>query len=135
MHAKLMKLADAAEEVSDCESVEPEKKRPKMDDDDWLTDVMAGPSTAPLPLVTNEVQRYLMEPQIHQRDDPLSWWASKDVAYPCVAALARHILAVPASSVPSERIFSLAGNIVTNKRTKLSPENVDSLIFLAKNLP
>ncbi|ELU17165.1 hypothetical protein CAPTEDRAFT_81035, partial [Capitella teleta] len=79
-----------------------------------------------------EVQRYLSEPQTPTQD-PLKWWAAKEAAYPSVAVIARHILAVPAFSVPAERIFSLAGNIVTNKRTKLTSSNVDSLIFLAKN--
>jgi hypothetical protein len=46
------------------------------------------------------------------------------------AVVARHI-----RSVPAERIFSLAGNIVTHKRTKLTSSNVDIFIFLAKNIP
>ncbi|KAG7278419.1 hypothetical protein CRUP_026970 [Coryphaenoides rupestris] len=35
---------------------------------------------------------------------------------------------------PSERVFSTAGDIVTAKRSTLSPDNVDILIFLKKNL-
>ena len=43
-------------------------------------------------------------------------------------------LAIPATSVPAERIFSTAGHIVNEKRNCLNPETVDMLIFLNKNL-
>ena len=36
--------------------------------------------------------------------------------------------------MPSERIFSDAGNIVDRKRCVLDPENVDCLVFLHKNM-
>ncbi len=44
-------------------------------------------------------------------------------------------MCIPATSVPSERIFSTSGNIVTKLRASLKPENVDMLVFLHKNLP
>ena len=37
------------------------------------------------------------------------------------------------TSVASERVFSSAGNILNSLRNRLSDENVDILIFLAKN--
>ena len=43
------------------------------------------------------------------------------------------MLAVPATSVPSEKMFSSAGLIVTKLRNKLSSEVVDQIIFLNKN--
>lgn len=44
--------------------------------------------------------------------------------------LPKKFLAVPASSVPSERIFSIAGEILNKKRSRLHCANVDLLIFL-----
>ena len=35
-----------------------------------------------------------------------------------------------AMSVPSERIFSPTGNIVSEKRSCLSPENINRLVIL-----
>ena len=47
--------------------------------------------------------------------------------------MARRYLATPATEVPSERVFSIAGLTVTKRRCSLDPKNVDALIFLHKN--
>ena len=55
------------------------------------------------------IDRYLNEPEIdHLSGDPLAWWAAHQHAYPHVAALAQKYLAIPASTAPSERVFSTA---------------------------
>ena len=38
-----------------------------------------------------------------------------------------------ATSVPSEQVFSIAGSVVNEKRSRLLPENVDKLVFLYEN--
>ncbi len=47
--------------------------------------------------------------------------------------MTERILAIPATSAPSERVFSFAANIVDKKRVRLKPENVDLLVFLRGN--
>ncbi|GAA6096662.1 zinc finger BED domain-containing protein 1-like [Tachysurus ichikawai] len=49
------------------------------------------------------------------------------------AMLAKSYLSVPATSTASERLFSVAGNIVTKKRASLTSEHVDMLTFLHCN--
>ena len=39
-----------------------------------------------------------------------------------------------ASSVPSERVFSLAGHVTNKKKACMNPKNMDMLIFLCKNM-
>ena len=47
--------------------------------------------------------------------------------------LARRYLAIPATSTPSERVFSVAGIVVDKRRSALTPEMIDALVFLNKN--
>ncbi|XP_040188247.1 E3 SUMO-protein ligase ZBED1-like [Rana temporaria] len=86
-------------------------------------------------IIKEEVESYLLAASgITVDGDPMTWWKSNECKYPHVAKMARCYLAVPGSSVPSERVFSTAGDIVTAQRSTLSPENVDILVFLKKNL-
>ncbi len=52
---------------------------------------------------------------------PLDWWSRSSYRYPRLARLAMQYLAIPATSVPSERAFSTAGYIVNEKRSCLLP--------------
>jgi len=65
--------------------------------------------------------------------DPLDYWRASAVNHPRLSALAKRLLAVPGSSVPSERMFSTAGQIVTDQRSRLAPDSVSRLLFLHKN--
>jgi len=40
----------------------------------------------------------------------------------------------PTSTVPSEQVFSTAGDILTDKRSRLSTDNADKLLILKKKL-
>lgn len=44
--------------------------------------------------------------------------------FPRLAHMAHDYLAIPASSVTSERAFSAGGNMITNKRSSLMPKTV-----------
>lgn len=59
----------------------------------------------------------------------LEWYKKNESYFPRLSQVAKIFLAVPASSVPSERIFSTAGEIVNKKRSRLHCANVDLLIF------
>ena len=48
--------------------------------------------------------------------------------------LAKKYLTPPPTSTDIERLFSVAGLILTDKRAKLLPENADKLLFLKENL-
>ena len=60
---------------------------------------------------------------------PLEWWRNHKHSYPNLSRMAQKYLGVVATSVPSERLFSIAGNVVTSKRSAIEPENVEKLVF------
>jgi hypothetical protein len=77
-----------------------------------------------------EVGLYRKEPSILMKADPLQWWKDNEPRFPNLAKLARRVLAIPATSASSERIFSVSGNINSKKRARLDPEIVQDLTYL-----
>ena len=84
------------------------------DDKDILPDVPA-PNHAIR--VDTEIAEYRLErPSVADSvSDPLAWWLVRRVKckYPSLAAA--RIYMIPATSVPSECVFSTAGQIISNK--------------------
>lgn len=66
--------------------------------------------------------------------DPLAWRGQHKADLPILAQFARQYMCIPASSCASERVFSTSGNICSPRRSRLSEEHLDILVFLAKNL-
>ena len=69
--------------------------------------------------------------QIH----PLAYWLGKKTLWPCLVDLACKYLSIPPSSVPSERLFSSAADIVSQERNRILPDKAEMFLFLKKNLP
>nr|XP_055050617.1 E3 SUMO-protein ligase ZBED1-like isoform X2 [Misgurnus anguillicaudatus] len=66
-------------------------------------------------------------------EDPAIWWWNRRDTYPFLSDLAQSYLCVQASSTPSERVFSTAGDTISQERSRILPEKADMLIFLQKN--
>lgn len=81
-----------------------------------------------------ELLSFLDEPLIEPEQSALTWWATNAPQYPNIAKLARVFLSIPATSVPSEQIFSKAGQVITKRRSSLKPEHAEQLIFLCHSL-
>jgi len=65
--------------------------------------------------------------------NPLDWWKTHEQIFPSLSLLARRYFSIPATSVPSERLFSKAGELVNKKRARLSTSTVQEIIFLHTN--
>ena len=74
---------------------------------------------------TNQEQVEL--PQV----DPIEWWHTYESRFPTLSVMARDYLAIPATSVPSEYCFSIAGNILTKRRGGMT-EGIANAIMSCK---
>ena len=57
-------------------------------------------------------------------------WEIRKNEFPILSKISRKYLLIPATSVPSERLFSDAGNQINPKCTNLTP---NELLFLKRN--
>ena len=96
-----------------------------------LMERLAKDSVAAAP--DNEVSEYLQMHEIPIKSDPLIWWNEKKDKFPILSNLAQKYLAVSATSTASERLFSDAGNLLTNKRTCMKPKLFKKIMFLKRN--
>ena len=67
-------------------------------------------------------------------NDPLKWWKENGAKYPYVATIAHKHLAIPATSAPSERVWSRLARILSLRRACLSDDLVGRMMFAKENL-
>ena len=72
---------------------------------------------------------------LHRDSPPLMWWKEHAAQFPYLSQLSRRYLAMPATRASVERLFSVAGQVVTAKRASLDPETVTLLVFLHEAIP
>lgn len=136
---------DAADEVDGVEEeVEPQPPAPKQFKQSSALESLLGEAYRPQQEVgpqktkaaeaEDEIKRYRARRPAGLQDNPLIWWRENEKEYPLLARMAKRYLCVPGTSVTSERVFSTAGDIITAKRSCLTPGHVNELLFLQKNL-
>jgi len=83
--------------------------------------------------ISAELDQFLSEPFISRQDDRASLYKMNMHRFPQLSPLAQKFLAPPPTSVLSERLFSTAGDTISDHRCCLLPENAETLIFLKFN--
>jgi hypothetical protein len=125
-HRDAIASSDGKEEKEE-ESIEQAVKRRKV----ILSHLTEEPRAS---VVISEMDLYLNEEGIALTDCPLEWWKKKATAYPVLSEMARVYLAVPATSAPSERVFSVGKLILDEKRRRLDEGRVARLMFCKRNM-
>lgn len=80
------------------------------------------------------MKQYMNMPYQHLNCNIVEYWRDhKSLLHPLSEIALKYIM-IPATSVPSERIFSKTGQIMSARRNRLLPDNLDTLVFLNKNM-
>jgi hypothetical protein len=79
---------------------------------------------------TSELGQYMatnflgtLSPDEFANFDILDWWKEREIQFPILSAMARDLLA-------SESAFSTSGRLISDKRTRLTPEAVEVCVCL-----
>ncbi|GJU97017.1 zinc finger BED domain-containing protein RICESLEEPER 2-like protein [Tanacetum coccineum] len=77
-----------------------------------------------------EVDIYLRDGTERRDDkfDVLGWWKQNSEKFPILSQVARHVLAMPISTVASESAFSTGGWVIDKFRSSLTPKTAEALI-------
>lgn len=87
-------------------------------------------------IIENEITKYKNTVVGLENDfNVLKWWNYRKNEFPLLYKLCCRIFAIPASSAPSERIFSIARTLITDKRSKLgaNKKSFNEILFVNIN--
>ena len=73
-----------------------------------------------------ELQTYFDQPRLSI--NPITFWAERKTTQLSTSAL--QVLSVPCSSAPVERLFSNAGVILSQRRSRLNSDKLEKLVFI-----
>ena len=81
--------------------------------------------------VEAELQSYLdLAPTSH---NPLKFWHENRKQFKRLYKVSRQILCAPASQPPVERLFSISGHILSQRRLRTSDKNFENILFANVN--
>lgn len=83
--------------------------------------------------IDEEIQKYLALPEAEYEEEPLEWWKRNSGIFPLLSYLAKQYLCVLGTRVPSERVFSCGGNMITDLRSSLTATRSEQLVVLSMN--
>ena len=97
---------------------------------------VAGPSEQEIPPgALIQLESYLSEAPLGRKNNPFHYWRDNQARLLTLAATAAKFLCAPCTSVESERLFSAGSLIIDEHRSRLTPEHVEMITFVKKNLP
>ena len=127
-----------------------EENQPGDDDGDWFARMqeelaaeepaVAAPALDSVDAVClAELNRYITTPSLALGkmvdnepvfNDPLEWWKQHQTMFPNLVKLAVLYLPIQATSAPSERIFSMAKLLISDKRNRLGTEIAEKILYV-----
>ncbi|CAN6319333.1 unnamed protein product [Urochloa humidicola] len=110
-----------------------ESSAPPLSSSDMLSTISARvASRRPTTMrFKSELDRYLEDDMISVHEENfkiIDWWKVAGTRYPTLRKVARDIFAIPVSTVASESAFSTSGRVLSEHRSRLTPDMVEALM-------
>jgi len=111
MRAKVDAQPPVDEPEPDVSEAEPCAKKSKLEQEDLLMQYNTAVNVPEAGDVRHEFDKYMTMPL--SEETALQFWKTEEKKLPRMAAIAKQQLAIPATSMASERVFSLCGNTLS----------------------
>jgi hypothetical protein len=82
----------------------------------------------PIDNVQGEIKQYLDQETEDKDINILEYWRGRQRTFPILAHMAQCFLAIPATSAPSERVFSQGRAVVSWQRSALQPDTIEQIL-------
>ncbi|XP_018398072.1 PREDICTED: zinc finger BED domain-containing protein 1-like [Cyphomyrmex costatus] len=77
-----------------------------------------------------KVKQYVELPYLERKLNPIEFWENRKKIDSGLYEISLKYLSIPATSVPSERVFSKAGLVCNQRKNRLEPKKIDQILFL-----
>ncbi len=81
----------------------------------------------------DEINNYLCAKTLNT-EHILYFWKNNAIKYSKLAKVAKIVLSLPETQFESERNFNSSGRTLEDRRSRLTPENIDKLHFIKSQL-
>lgn len=81
--------------------------------------------------IPTEFRQYLNSPVMDRKKCPLKLWQQLKALYLHLYQISLKYFVVVGTSVPCERLFSKAGDVITEKRNRFKGKRASKIIFLS----
>jgi hypothetical protein len=88
----------------------------------------------PTAAIAIELDKYIAGSMLPRISDPLHWWNDMKALHPRLHTVGKKRVCVVATSVACERIFSKAGQILSEKRSRMKSSKLSTILFLNAKL-
>ncbi|KNZ57338.1 uncharacterized protein VP01_2184g1 [Puccinia sorghi] len=75
-----------------------------------------------------KIDQYISEPNEKSTTNVLTYWSQHTKIYPSLSLMAKSYLGIPATSAPSDRVFSRSKTIIGSQRHGLSSTSIQNLV-------
>ena len=81
----------------------------------------------------NELQEYLEYQPNSYIEKPLEFYRNNFERFPILSNMARCLFSITASAIPSERLFTNAGQLINDARNRLDSSKIETVTFVKDN--
>ncbi|KAG8233791.1 hypothetical protein J437_LFUL008011 [Ladona fulva] len=105
-------------------------ERVREDQSEFLSDVMIDCEAKDSEEDEDELTFYLNSKYSNRFPDPLIYWRQNSSLFPNLFKVAKSVLAIPATSIASERHCSCTGKNLDERKQFLTEDSLNSLLFI-----